>query len=119
MRENSERMAGTPDGAYVFFHSSGGALNWSNLESEKMDAGFDLGRSSDDPAVRQEGYTMVQEVFAEEVPMLWIDHWSGIEAAAAIPEVRGIPQGILVDGSESIGMVAGSYFSWEDVWLES
>lgn len=108
-----------PDGAYIFFHSSGGALNWSNLVSDKMDEGFDIGRASDDFDTRKQGYAMVQEVFAEEVPMLWFDHFSGIEAAAALPYVHGIPDGFLVDGSEHFGLVNGSYFSWEDVWMDA
>lgn len=107
-----------PDGDYVFFHSSGGLLNWTNLVSEKMDAGFDLARSSDDPAQRAEGYAMVQDAFAEEVPALWVDHLGGVEAAVSTPQVHGIPEGFYANGEPAIGLIAGSFFSWEDVWLE-
>jgi len=69
--------------------------------------------------VRKQGYAAVQEVFAEEVPMLWFDHFGGVEAAAALPYVRGVPDAVMVDGTEGYGLVNGSYFSWEDVWLET
>lgn len=107
-----------PDGQYVFFHSSGGLLNWTNLVSEKMDGGFDLARSTDDPAQRAEGYAMVQDAFAEEVPILWFDHLGGVEAAVSTPQVHGIPEGFYANGKPTIGLIAGSFFSWEDVWVE-
>jgi ABC-type transport system substrate-binding protein len=108
-----------PDGLYVFFHSSGGVLNWSNLVSDKIDQGLALGRQSDDPAVRAEGYALYLEGLAEEVPMVWIDHLNGIEAAVTIPMLHGIGiEGRLPDGSASLPMTDGSFFPWGGVWLE-
>jgi peptide/nickel transport system substrate-binding protein len=106
-----------PDSEYVFFHSSGGALNWSNLESSKLDEGLDLGRNTDDPEVRAEGYAKVQEAFAEEVPMIWIDHLGPAQAVVSDPSVGGIFPGTLPDGSVKLGFVNGDRFSWEDVWI--
>jgi ABC-type transport system substrate-binding protein len=107
-----------PDSDYVFFHSSGGALNWSNLVSAELDEGLDLGRSTDDPELRAEGYATVQEAFAEEVPMVWIDHLGSVQAVVSDPTVGGIVPGTLPDGSTRLGLISNAQFSWEDVWIE-
>ncbi len=110
-----------PDGDYPFFHSAGGTniLNWSNLVSDKIDEGLDIGRANADPELRAPGYAMFQEALAEELPMLWIDHLNGVEAAVTRPELHGIgPDDVLPDGGPALGMIAGSFFSWYDVWLE-
>ncbi len=107
-----------PDAEYVFFHSSGGLLNWTNLVSEKLDAGFDQGRESFDDAERAAGYAAVQEVFAEEVPILWIDHLSGTEGVAADPRVHGITGRELADGTIIQDFLGGSYFGFAQVWIE-
>ena len=107
-----------PDNDYVFFHS-GGALNWSNLESAELDEGLDLGRSTDDPEIRAEGYAMVQRVLAEEVPMVWIDHLAPLQAVVSNPLIGGIFPGTLPDGSTRLGLTNGAQFTWEDVWIAS
>ncbi len=110
-----------PDGDYPFFHSDGGSniLNWSNLVSEKIDEGLDIGRANADPETRRPGYATFQEALAEELPILWIDHLNGIEAAVTRPELHGIgPRDELPDGGEALGMINGSFFTWTDVWLE-
>ena len=108
-----------PDREYVFFHSSGGLLNWTNLESPDIDAGFDTGRVNVDEEIRKEGYAQVLAALGEEVPMLWVDHLNGIEAAVTTPELNGIgTPGRLPDGSPSLPMTDGSFFAWPGVWLE-
>jgi peptide/nickel transport system substrate-binding protein len=107
-----------PDGDYVFFHSSGGPLNWSRLQNDKIDEGLTIGRTSDDPAERLRGYTLFQEGLAESVPMVWIDHFAGIEAQVARPYVHGIEQELLPDGREAHNMTAGSFMPWGDIWME-
>jgi peptide/nickel transport system substrate-binding protein len=108
-----------PDGSYTFFHSTGGLLNWSNLVSEKIDEGLALGRQNADEETRRAGYAMFLEALGEEVPMLWIDHLNGVEAAVTIPELNGIgTPGRLRDGSPSLAMTDGSFFAWPLVWLE-
>ncbi len=108
-----------PDGLYPFLHSSGGVLNWSNLVSEKIDGGLDTGRQSDDPATRAQGYGLFLEGLGEDVPIIWIDHLNGVEAVATIPELHGIgTPGRFADGTPSLPMTNGSFFSWPLVWLE-
>lgn len=108
-----------PDRDYVFFHSSGGVLNWSNLVNADIDEGLDTARQSDDEATRLEGYAQFLKGLGEDVPMLWIDHLNGVEAAVTTPELNGIgTPGVLPDGSPSLPMTDGSFFSWTGVWLE-
>jgi peptide/nickel transport system substrate-binding protein len=108
-----------PDGNYVFFHSTGGFLNWSNLVSADIDAGLDAGRQNIDEAARTAGYAQFLQALGDEVPMIWVDHLNGIEAAVTLPELHGIgTPGTLPDGSASLPMSNGVFFSWVEVWLE-
>ena len=108
-----------PDRDYVFFHSSGGVLNWTNLVDPEIDAGLDQARQSDDPEVRLEGYARFQQALADQVPMLWVDHLNGIEAVATTPQLHGIgTPGVLPDGSPSLPMTDGNFFGWGGVWVE-
>jgi len=108
-----------PDRDYVFFHSTGGFLNWSNLISAEVDAGLDRARQTDDFDDRYEGYAQFQQALATEVPMIWIDHLNGVEAAVTRPELNGIgTPGVFVDGAPSIPMTDGNFFPWTSVWLE-
>ncbi len=108
-----------PDRDYVFFHSSGGVLNWSNLADAEIDEGLDKARQNIDEATRVEGYAQFLKGLGEQVPMLWIDHLNGVEAAVTVPELNGIgTPGVLPDGSPSLPMTDGSFFSWTGVWLE-
>ena len=108
-----------PDGDYVFFHSTGGLLNWSNLVDPEIDAALDLGRESADDAVRADAYAEYQERLATQVPMVWIDHLAGVEAVVADPSVRDIATGILPDGSQGAGLTFGSYHGYGQIWLAS
>ncbi len=108
-----------PDGLYQFFHTNGGLLNWSNLSSAKIDEGLDIGRQSADVETRKAGYALYLEGLAEDVPIIWIDHLNGVEAAVTIPQLHGIGvSGTLPDGQPSLPMTDGSFFAWPGVWLE-
>ncbi len=108
-----------PDGMYVFFHSSGGALNWSNLVSADIDAGLDIGRETMGDDERKAGYAQFQGALGDEVPMIWVDHLNGVEAAVTLPTLHGIGTGgTLPDGSLSLSMTDGSFFAWPGVWIE-
>ncbi len=108
-----------PDRDYVFFHSSGGLLNWSNLVDADIDAGLDQARQSDDFDTRYEGYAQYQQALTDQLPIIWIDHLNGVEAAVTRPELNGIgTPGMFADGTPSLPMTDGSFFSWPGVWLE-
>lgn len=106
-----------PDGERSFFRS-GGPLNWSNLVSPRIDAALDAGRATADPDARFEAYAEFQRALAEELPMIFVDHLNGVEAVASNPRVHGIAERTLPDGQAGIGLLAGSFFSYEDVWME-
>jgi peptide/nickel transport system substrate-binding protein len=109
-----------PDGLYVFFHSNGGVLNWSNLVSADIDAGLDAGRVTDDPDARAAGYAQFLAGLGNEVPMVWVDHLNGVESAATTPAVHGIGvPGTTPDGSPTLPMTSGSFFAWSEVWMEA
>ncbi len=108
-----------PDGLYSFFHSSSGLLNWSNLVSADIDAGLDAGRVSDDPEARLAGYAQFLAALGDEVPMIWVDHLNGVEAVATLPAIHGIGvPGTTPEGSPTLPMTSGSFFSWSEVWME-
>ncbi len=108
-----------PDGMYVFLHSSGGALNWSNLVSADIDAGLDIGRQSLGDDERKAGYAQFLQALGDEVPMIWVDHLNGVEAAVTLPTLHGIGVGgTLPDGSRALSMTDGSFFAWPGVWIE-
>lgn len=106
-----------PDGEYSFFRS-GGPLNWSNLESERIDTALDTGRSSADFETRYEAYAEWQRALGDELPMIWIDHLNGVEAIASDPTVHNIATATTPDGAPGLALIAGSFFSYEDVWIE-
>lgn len=107
-----------PDSAYVFFHSQGGAnfLNWSNHSIPELDAAWDLGRSTDDFDTRAQAYATIQQIFADEVPLLWIDHLSGSEAVVSSAEVEGLNAARFPDGQEGAGVVNGSFHSYAGIF---
>ena len=87
--------------------------------SAEVDAGLDRARQTDDFDDRYEGYAQFQQALATEVPMIWIDHLNGVEAAVTRPELNGIgTPGVFVDGAPSIPMTDGNFFPWTSVWLE-
>ena len=106
-----------PDGDRSFFRS-GGPLNWSNYVSARIDTALDAGRATADPDARYEAYAEFQRALAEELPIIFVDHLGGVEAVASQPTVHGIAERTLPDGQTGIGLLAGSYFSFEDVWME-
>jgi len=108
-----------PDGLYVFFHSSGGALNWSNLVDADIDGGLDVGRQNDDDEARKAGYAQFLKGLGDQVPMIWVDHLNGVEAEVTLPTVPGIgTEGVLPDGTPRLAMTDGSFHAWDGVWIE-
>jgi peptide/nickel transport system substrate-binding protein len=83
MREGTGDMAlynwtyggtnGEPD-ARVTLHSDGGN-NFSHYSNPDMDELLERGVQESDPEARQEIYSEVQKLFAEEVPFLYMMYW--------------------------------------------
>lgn len=107
-----------PDSAYVFFHSQGGAnfLNWSNHSIPELDAAWDAGRATDDFDTRAAAYAEIQQILAEEMPLLWIDHLSGGEAVVSSSEIEGLNAARFPEGQEGAGVVNGSFHSYAGIF---
>ncbi len=83
MREGEAAMAlynwtygggnGEPD-ARVTLHSEGGN-NFSHYSNPEMDELLEEGVRESDPAARREIYSQVQQLFAEDVPFLFMMYW--------------------------------------------
>lgn len=106
-----------PDGERSFFRS-GGPLNWSNHVSERIDSALDAGRATADFDERYAAYAEWQAALAEELPMIWIDHLNGVETLASSPSVHGLAERVLPDGTTGMAFLAGSFHSYEDIWIE-
>jgi ABC-type transport system substrate-binding protein len=106
-----------PDVEYVFFHSSMGALNWSNLVDDEIDAAFDTGREALDDDARAAAYADLQLRLAETMPFVWIDHLEAVEAVAFDPSVQGFADSSFPDGNERLPMVNGMQQSYGHLWM--
>ncbi len=91
-------------------------LNFANNVDAETDKALDDGRSNPDPAARKAAYATLAKRFAERVPYLWLQHvrWS----IAAQNRVRGILNGPLPDGQESLPVQAGVH-RLTQTWLDS
>lgn len=107
-----------PDAEYVFMHSSGGLLNWSNLVDPEIDAAFETGRQSLDFEERRSAYMELQHEMAKELPIIFLDHLAGTEGLAAASHVHDVEKAQLPDGSPSSGLASGSFHTYGHIWIE-
>jgi ABC-type transport system substrate-binding protein len=75
-------------------------LNFARLFDERVDEALNRGRQSTDLEERRQAYADFQDLLSELVPYVWLNHstWT----VAADNDVRGITNGPLPDGSESL-----------------
>jgi peptide/nickel transport system substrate-binding protein len=83
MRDGSGDMAlhnwtyggaqGEPDARTVL--QTGGGNNFTHFSNDEMDELLEQGVAEVDPEARREIYSQVQQLFAEEVPTLFMMHW--------------------------------------------
>jgi peptide/nickel transport system substrate-binding protein len=92
---------------YATLHSEGGN-NFAQFNNPRMDELIEKGVQEVDPAKRQPIYYEIQEIFAEEVPVLYImvDDWYNIFSA----KIKGLPDEIL--DSDGVYCSAGTW------WME-
>lgn len=114
----AQHSAADPDGEWVFFNSQGGTnfLNWSNHNFTEIDDALNRGRATDDFDTRFEAYADLQRLFAEHMPLLWIDHLSGSEGVVSIAGVEGLNAARFPDGQEGAGVVAGSFHTYAGIY---
>ena len=75
-------------------------LNIARNKSECVDEAILAGREEPEEAARKQAYADLQQCFADEQPYIWLTHTNWIIVAA--PYVRGITNGPLPDGEESL-----------------
>lgn len=69
---------------------SDGGQNWNSFENTRVDELIDLGLKTVDPEQRREYYHEIQQIVAEEVPMLYLqwDDWYNVFTS----RVKGLPE---------------------------
>lgn len=117
--------AADPDMERQLLHSSGltplgeatGVVT--RLKSTELDEALDAGRASVDMKERVAAYATVQEVLADQVPIIWMDH---ADAAAVITDskVHGVGKGKLPSGQTEAGPYGtpSPSLSFASVWIE-
>ena len=88
---------------------SDGGQNWNSYNNPRVDELIDLGRTNADPNVRQQFYHEIQEIVAEEVPMLYLmyDEWMNVFTG----RVKGLPE----DPKDAFPMYYNGLHKW---WLD-
>jgi len=117
---NMWRQFGQPDpdaDAHFWFSPKEGdvSLNFSRFSNEEMDAALLEGRTNPDPEARKAAYGTVQEIWARELPYLWLSHARWI--VAANNDVRDLASGQLPDGSPAQPFFNGSH-RLSNAWLD-
>lgn len=115
-----------PDQDYVWWYGGNAkpvgesSLNIGRNNDPKVDEALDRGRSTTDTAERKKAYADVQKQFAATLPYIWLDHSTWMIAGS--PQVRGIGNGTLPDGTKSI-TIGGTTFPGAhrvtELWLAS
>ncbi|MDW3218280.1 MAG: ABC transporter substrate-binding protein [Acidimicrobiales bacterium] len=107
-----------PDGFYIWFHSSQVTTNWSNHNFPEIDEPLARGRATADLEERKAAYADFQHALADLVPVVWLDHFNGLEGEVAWPYVHGVMESYLPDGTDALPMTGGSFHRWEQIWME-
>jgi peptide/nickel transport system substrate-binding protein len=80
--------SGEPDPSVTL--KSGVRNNWNLFSNERIDELCDMGLEETDPEVRREIYSEIQQIVAEEVPMLFIKFWDWFTIFN--PRIKGLPE---------------------------
>jgi ABC-type transport system substrate-binding protein len=108
-----------PDGDYLWWHkdnATGGlTLNFARFANDELSAALDEARATPDPEVRRQAYQTVQEIWADQIPYVWLT--TTVWAVAAANNVRNIANATLPDGQTSLPFQSGSH-RFTDTWVE-
>jgi peptide/nickel transport system substrate-binding protein len=88
---------GDPDTQYIWWHT-GEPTNFGRIDDPEIDRLLDEGRTTPDPAARQQIYEDINRRFAEQAWNVWV--WWPVWAIASVPEVHGVYGPPLPDGSD-------------------
>ncbi|MCU0268815.1 MAG: ABC transporter substrate-binding protein [Acidimicrobiales bacterium] len=116
-----------PDFDYVWWISDNATdvgtlgLNIARLRDDQVDEALNTARATQDEAVRKDAYADLQQRFNELLPFIWLNHTTWVIGAG--PEVRGITNGPLPDGSPSLPVGGpggfGSVTRLTATWIQS
>ena len=98
--------SGEPDGSNTL--RSDALNNFSKYQSEEMDALLDAGLTETDPDARQEIYSQVQKLVADDVPFIFVKYWDWFNFYN--PRVKGLPESVLAGGQ----VYANAYLMWKE-----
>lgn len=98
---------GDPDGQYVWWHS-GMLTNFSGINDPQIDKDLDEGRTTPDPAKREELYQDLNRQFAKKAYNLWT--WYTLWAIGFDNKVHGILGPKLPDGKAPSSGLATAHF---------
>ncbi len=114
-----------PDSEYLWWTSENAkpigqlALNMARNKDPELDRGLNIGRENSDFAKRKEGYALVQQRLAADLPYIWLDHAQWVVAARN--DVRNLTNGPLPDGQPAYP-IGGAGFPGvtrlTQVWLD-
>jgi peptide/nickel transport system substrate-binding protein len=110
-----------PDSDWMFLHSSTKAeegqigLNIAGLEDPDLDRALDAARQSNDPNEQRVLYGEVNQILAEQLPIIFL--WHSSTALIAQPDVHGLTDFPLPDGGEGLGLF-GVQHPLHTVWLD-
>jgi ABC-type transport system substrate-binding protein len=95
-------------------------LNFSGNKNPAIDAALQEGRTNPDPEARKAAYADFQRILSEDLPYIWLTHT--VWAIVASNDVRGITNGPLPDGEESIPLggqgTFGGVHRLTQTWLD-
>jgi ABC-type transport system substrate-binding protein len=95
-------------------------LNFAGNKNPAIDAALEEGRTNPDPEARKAAYAEFQRLLNEDLPYIWLNH--SVWAVVAGNDVRGITNGPLPDGEESVPMggqgTFGGVHRLTQTWLD-
>ncbi|WP_146779084.1 ABC transporter substrate-binding protein [Actinomadura craniellae] len=115
-------IAPDPDGEYSWLHSrfaapvGGLSINMPRLKDPQLSAALDAGRGNPDEAARKRAYATVQQRLRDQLPFLWIDHLT-TSAVITKPQVRGLDQYTLPDGSMGKALSGTPTHRFDQIWI--
>jgi peptide/nickel transport system substrate-binding protein len=104
-----------PDAWMFNLHHSESPINFSNFNNDEVDAAIEQGQLSPDAEERAEAYAELQQLIAEGIPTIYLRE--NVNALVAVPEVGGLGDWTLPDGSDGYGQSELILFMADSLWL--
>jgi peptide/nickel transport system substrate-binding protein len=107
-----------PDLNYIFWstttsHPTNLSINMARNDDPRVEAALRIGRTNPSAQARNRAYQKINELFAQDLPYLWLDRT--IWAIVAHPTVQNFNNPTTPTGSKAYGMIAGSIWPTQ-IW---